>query len=147
MKKAFSIILSVLLLCSMTTPAALADDKSASNAAPYIEARYAEFSMVYASLYKTSSGFYHVEGGAATYDNDLLVNITLTIEGCDTDGVFRPVENYEWTASGYQAAATQATRDLPGGGYKAHIVAKCYRNGVLLETVESYSSIVNVPYV
>ena len=142
MKKYISFILCGLLMCSIATTAFAENGDSSSSMSPYIEARYNEFSMVYASLSKTSLGFYHVEGSAATYDADLRVDITVTIEGCNAAGQYIPVDDFVWTASDNYYAATQATRALSGGSYRAHTVAKCYRNGILLETVETYSNTV-----
>lgn len=147
MKKLISLALCGLILCCTATTTVFGENEGVvPNANSYVEARYAEFSMVYASLSKTSLGFYHVEGSAGTYDNDLRVDITLTIEGCNSSGNYVPIDGFKWTASDYYAAATQATRALSGGAYRAHTVAKCYRNGVLLETVEAYSDVVNVPF-
>lgn len=142
MKKLLSLVLCGLLLCCTAT-STFAESFEPS---PYVEARFNEFSMVYASMTKTSLGFYHVEGSASTYDNDLRVDITLTIEGCNSSGEYVAIDGFVWTASDYYVAATQGTRSLSGGSYRAHTVAKCYRNGVLLETVDAYSSVVNVPY-
>lgn len=147
MKKMISLVLSVFLLCSVSATSAFAENYSnVSEDSSLIEARYSDFMNVYATLYKTSLGFYHVEGGAGVDDPAKWVEITVTIEGCHADGNYYPVEGFEWSASGNLTAATQATRDLAGGSYRAHTVAKCYLNGVLLETVDSYSGIVNVPY-
>ena len=145
MKKLLSIILCTLFLCVASTTT-FAESTRSSEATPYIEARYNEFTTVYAGLVKTGLGFYHVEGGAGTYDSDLRIDITLTIEGCNSSGNYVPIDGFKWTASDYYAVATQATRALSGGAYRAHTVAKCYRNGVLLETVEAYSDVVNVPF-
>lgn len=147
MKRILSLVLSGLLLCFTLTPTAFAENETVpSTPTPCIETRYTEFSMVYAGLYRTSSGFYHVEGSAATYDSDLLINLTVTIEGYYSDGVYRPIKDFQWSSSGYYSTGAQATRDLSSGSYRAHTVAKCYRNGVLLETVEAYSNIAYVPY-
>lgn len=148
MKKLLSLVLCSILLCFSILPTAFAENESSTSGASTfpIQARYTEFSMVYAGLVQTSTGFYHVEGGAATHDSNLLINVTVTIEGCHADGVYRPVQDFQWSSSGYYSTGAQATRDLAGGAYRAHTVAKCYRNGVLLETVEAYSNIVNVPY-
>lgn len=147
MKKIVSLFLCGLLLCCTVTTNAFADaETSIPNGNSYIEPRYDEFFMVYASLSRTDLGFYHVEGSAGAYDSDLRVDITLTIEGCNSSGNYLPIDGCRWTASGYHSSGTQATRDLPGGAYRAHTVAKCYRNGVLLETVEAYSNVVNVPF-
>lgn len=148
MKRLLSLALCAILLCCVITTTAFAENESlTSDVSTFpIQARYTEFSMVYAGLVQTSNGFYHVEGGAATHDSDLLINVTVTIEGCHADGVYRPVQDFQWSSSGYYSTGTQAIRDLSGGAYRAHTVAKCYRNGMLLETVEAYSNIVNVPY-
>lgn len=146
MKKLLSLVLSALLLCTFATTGAFAENNESTKEEPYIEARYNHFSMVFASLYRTDSGFYHVEGGAGCYDSQMRLEVTVTIEGCGSDGQYHPVDGFKWTASGYSVAATQATRDLSGGAYRAHTVAKCYQNDTLLETVEAYSNIVNVPF-
>lgn len=146
MKKLLSLVLSALLLCTFATTSAFAENNESTKEEPYIEARYNHFSMVFASLYRTDSGFYHVEGGAGCYDNQMRLEVTVTIEGCGSDGQYRPVDGFKWTASGYSVAATQATRDLSGGTYRVHTVAKCYQNDTLLETVDAYSNIVNVPF-
>ena len=78
MKKLISLALCGLILCCTATTTVFGENEGVvPNANSYVEARYAEFSMVYASLSKTSLGFYHVEGSAGTYDNDLRVDITL----------------------------------------------------------------------
>lgn len=148
MKKLLSLILSVFLLCSIGTTSVFAENyPNMAEGNGMIEARYSDFINVYATLYKTDLGFYHVEGGAGVNNPSKYVEVTVTIEGCNSDGNYYPVDGFIWTASGNFAAATQATRDLLGGAYRAHTVAKCYLNGVLLETVEAYSNVVNVPYV
>lgn len=148
MKKLFSLMLSVLLLCSVGSASVFADSASTSTANDsIIEARFSDFASVYATMYETSAGFYHVEGGAVADRGDKYVEITLTIESCGSDGVFRTFKDYQWTASNNYGAATQATRDLPGGAYRAHTIAKCYLNGKLVETVDAYSNIINVPYI
>lgn len=146
MKKIISLILSVLLLNSIAISNVFAESSAEPNTVPCVETRYNYFSMVFASLYRTDSGFYHVEGGAGCYDSQKRLEITVTIEGCGSDGQYRPVDGFKWTASGYSVAATQGTRDLAGGAYRAHTIAKCYQNNTLLETVEAYSNIVNVPF-
>lgn len=111
-----------------------------------IEARFSDFANVYATLtYNSSTGICHVEGGAATYSGAKRVDITLTIEKYSASNGYQPVENLLWTASDYFGTGTQANRDLPSGTYRAHTVASCYRDGKLLETVEAYSRIVEVP--
>lgn len=111
-----------------------------------IEARFSDFANVYATLtYNSRTGICHVEGGAATYSGAKRVDITLTIEKYSASNGYQPVENLLWTASDYFGTGTQANRDLPSGTYRAHTVASCYRDGKLLETVEAYSRIVEVP--
>lgn len=145
MKKLLSLVLSVLLMFSVGTTSAFAENEtSVSENNGMIEARFSDFMNVYATLYKTSLGFYHVEGGAGVDSTSKWVEVTVTIEACASDGNYYPVEGFEWSASGNFSAATQATRDLSRGTYRAHTVAKCYLNGTLLETVEAYSGIVNV---
>ena len=143
MKKIAAIILSVTLLCCFTT-GALAEDVVTAEQEPYIEARFSDFANVFASLTRQDSGFYHVEGGAGTYSSAKWVEITVTIEQYHTNGGFQPVDGFSWSDADYFGASTQATRDLSRGTYRAHTVAKCYRDGVLLETAEAYSPNVNV---
>lgn len=147
MKKLLSLALSFLMLCSVGATSAFAEnhpDTATDNA--IIEARFTDFMNIYATLYETSLGFYHVEGGASVDDPSKWVEVTVTIEGCGSDGKYYPVDGFEWSSSGYLTTGIQATRDLLGGAYRAHTVAKCYQNDVLLETVEAYSNVVNVPY-
>lgn len=146
MKKLLSLVLSTLLLCTFATTSAFADNNESAKEEPYIEARYSDFAMVFATLYRTDSGFYHMEGGAGCYDGEKWLELTMTLEVCGSDGKYHAVDGYTWTDSDYFSVAAQATRDLPGGGYRVHTVAKCYLNGKLLETVEAYSNTVNVPY-
>lgn len=147
MKKALALVLSIILVCSIgvTNVFAESNTDSAKNS-DIIEARFSDFMTVYATLYETSNGFYHVEGGAGADSPSKRVEVTVTIEGFYSDGQYHPVDGLEWTASGNLTAATQATRDLAGGAYRAHTVAKCYENGVLLETADAYSNVVNVPF-
>lgn len=146
MKKLLSLVLSALLLCTFATTGAFAENNESTKEAPYIEARYDHFSMIFATISRTSSGFYHMESGAGCYNTDKWLELTMTLEGCASDGKYHPVDGYTWTDSDYSTVATQATRDLPGGSYRLHVVAKCYLNGTLLETVEAYSNTVSVPY-
>lgn len=146
MKKFLSLILSTMIVCSFATTSVFAENSSSTQDDSYIEARYSDFSMLYATLYKNSQGFYDIAGGAGTYSNQKWLEVTVTLEACGYDGKYHPVDGFEWTDADYSAVATFATRDLPGGGYRVHTVAKCYLNGTLLETAEAYSSVVNVPY-
>lgn len=146
MKKVFSIVLSIFFLCSVGTTSVFAENRTTFvNSTGIIETRFSDFINVYATLTETSLGFYHVEGGAGANHGSKWVEVTVTIEGCNSNGDYVPIEGFEWSASGTFAAATQATRDLPRGTYRAHTVAKCYLNGVLLETADAYSGVVNVP--
>ena len=147
MKKFISLILSTLLLCAFTTTSVFAENNTSFEVDPYIEARYSDFSMVFATLHKNDNGFYEISGGAAAYSNEKLIEVTVTLEGCASDGKYHEISGYKWTDSNYSAALVSATRDLNGGAYRAHTVAKCYLNGTLLETVEAYSNVVNVPYI
>lgn len=145
MKKLLSLVLSV-LLCTCATTSAFAENSQSTKEEPYIEARYSQFSMVFATMYRTSNGFYHMEGGAGCYDSEKWLELTMTLEVCGSDGNYHAVDGYIWTDSDYLSVATQATRDLPGGTYRVHTVAKCSLNGVTLETVDAYSNIINVPF-
>lgn len=146
MKKLLSLVLSALLLCTFATTSAFAENSASTKEEPYIEARYNYFSMAFASIYRTSNGFYHMEGGAGCYDSDKWLDLTMTLEVCGSDGKYHAVEGYTWTDSDYLSVATQATRDLPGGTYRVHTFAKCSRNGVTLETIDVYSDTINVPF-
>lgn len=145
MKKVLSLVLSALFLCSFATTNVFADNNTSTKEGPYIEARYSDFSMVFATLHLKDSGFYEISGGAASY-KDILIEVTVTLEACGSDGVYRPVDGFEWNGSGYASALTYATRDLPGGSYRTHTYAKCSLNGTVLETVNAYSDVVFVPY-
>lgn len=145
MKKVLSLVLSALFICSFATTNVFADNNTSTKEGPYIEARYSDFSMVFATLHLKDNGFYEISGGAASY-KDILIEVTVTLEACGSDGVYRPVDGFEWNGSGYASALTSATRDLPGGSYRTHTYAKCSLNGTVLETVNAYSDVVFVPY-
>ena len=145
MKKVLSLVLSALFLCSFATTNVFADNNTSTKEGPYIEARYSDFSMVFATLHLKDNGFYEISGGAASY-KDILIEVTVTLEACGADGVYRPVDGFEWNGSGYASALTSATRDLPGGSYRTHTYAKCSLNGTVLESVNAYSDVVFVPY-
>lgn len=146
MKRFLSLLLTTLLFCTFATNS-FAESTTRSNSDTYIETRYSDFSMVYATLHKLDNGFYEISGGAGTFSNQKWIEVTVTLEVCGSDGKYRPVSGYSWTDADYAAAITSATRDLSGGGYRTHTHAKCYLNGTLLETVDAYSTIVNVPYI
>lgn len=146
MKKLLSLVLSALLLCTFAVTNAFAENGISTKEDSYIEARYSDFSMTYATLHRDDNGFYEISGGAGTFSNQKWIEVTVTLEICGSDGKYRPVDGYTWYASNYAAAITSATRDLSGGTYRTHTLAKCYLNGNLLETVNTYSDPVVVPY-
>lgn len=146
MKKLLSLCLCLMLLCTFAATCAFADNTTSNKAGPYIEARYSDFSMIYATLYKNNFGFYEISGGAGTLSNQKWIEVTVTLEACHPDGEYYPVDGFEWTVENYSTVSTSATRDLPGGAYRTHTNAKCYLNGTLLEEEDVYSTIVNVPY-
>lgn len=138
MKRWIAALLSVCMLGCCFSANVFADEVAPNGV---IEARFSDFASVFATLtYNENTGFCHVEGGAATYSSEKWVEVTLTIERYTSANGFRPVDNLLWTASDYFGTGTQATRDLTPGTYRAHTVAKCYRDGNLLETVEVYST-------
>lgn len=141
MKKVTALLLSLIMLCGFSA-SAWAEEASPN---PYIEARFTHFANVFATLTLTDMGFLHVEGGAGTYSGENWVEMTVTIERYYSGTGFQPVEGFSWSDADYVAAATQATRDTSRGTYRAHTVASCYVNGVLMETVEAYSNNVTVP--
>lgn len=145
MKKIVSLVLCALVLCTLSVTA-FAESTTSSKTAPYIEARYSDFSNIYAALYKNDFGFYNIGGGAGTFSNSKWIEVTVTLEGCGTDGEYYPIEGFEWTDADYSVAGISATRDLAGGSYRTHTNAKCYLNGTLLEEEDVYSNIVYVPY-
>lgn len=146
MKKIMSLVLSTLFLCSFATTSVFAESNTSTKEEPYIEARYSDFAMVFATLHLKDNGFYEISGGAGCNSGQKLIEVTVTLEACGYDGVYRPVDGYEWTGCDYSSALVSVTRDLPGGSYKTHTVAKCSLNGIVLETVEAYSDVVFVPY-
>lgn len=146
MKKFLSLFFSVLILCSFTTTNVFADGNASSAENSYIEARYSDFSMVFATLHQKDDGFYEISGGAGAFSSQKWIEVTVTLEGCFSDGQYHPIDGYKWTGANYSSALASATRDLPGGAYRTHTLAKCYLNGTLLEQVDVYSDIVNVPF-
>lgn len=143
MKRWIAVLLSVCMLGCCFSANVFADEVAPNGV---IEARFSDFASVFATLtYNENTGFCHVEGGAATYNSEKWVEVTLTIERYTSANGFQPVEGLSWSASDYFGTGTQADRDLSRGTYRAHTVAKCYKNGVLLETVEAYSVNVTVP--
>lgn len=146
MKKLLSLFLCMLLLCTFAATSVFADNSTSTKVDPYIEARYSDFSMIYANLVKNKYGFYEISGGAGTYSTQKWIEVTVTLEVCLSDGEYHPVDGFEWTASDYATASTFATRDLAGGSYRTHTHAKCSLNGTLLEEEDYYSPVVYVPY-
>lgn len=146
MKKLLSLALCFLFICTFAATAAFADNSTSTKAEPYIEARYSDFSEIYAALYKNDYGFYDIAGGAGAYSTQKWIEVTVTLEVCLSDGKYHPVDGFVWTDADYSDAGTFATRDLAGGSYRTHTNAKCYLNGVLLEEEDVYSNILYVPY-
>lgn len=146
MKKLLSLFLCMTLLCSVAATSAFADNSTLTKVEPYIEARYSDFSMIYATLAENRFGFYEISGGAGAYSTEKWIEVTVTLEVCGSDGKYHPVDGFEWTDADYSTAATFATRDLPGGAYRTHTHAKCSLNGTVLEEEDVYSNIVNVPF-
>lgn len=146
MKKLLSLSLCLMLLCTFAATTAFADNNTSTKVDPYIEARYTDFSMIYATLAENRYGFYEISGGAGTYSNEKWIEVTVTLEACHMDGEYYPVDDFEWSAANYSTAGTFATRDLPGGSYRTHTHAVCSLNGIVLEEEDVYSNIVYVPY-
>lgn len=146
MKKLLSLFLCVLFLCTFAATSAFADNSTSTKVEPYIEARYSDFSMIYANLHENDYGFYNISGGAGAYSNQKWIEVTVTLEACHPDGKYYPVDDFEWTAANYATASTIATRDLPGGSYRTHTHAVCSLNGTVLEEEDAYSNVVYVPY-
>lgn len=143
MKRWIAVLLSVCMLGCCFSANVFADTATPGGV---IEARFSDFASVFATLtYNETTGFCHVEGGAATYSSEKWVEVTLTIERYTSANGFQPVDGLSWSVADSFGTGTQADRDLPSGTYRAHTVASCYRDGKLLETVEAYSRNVNVP--
>ena len=143
MKRWIAMLLSVCMLGCCFSANVFADEVAPDGV---IEARFSDFANVYATMtYNSSTGICHVEGGAVTYNGNNWVELTLTVERYTSGSGYQPVDGLSWSASDTVGTGTQANRDLTAGTYRAHTVAKCYRNGVLLETVEAYSANVTVP--
>ena len=143
MKRWMAMLLSVCMLGCCFSANVFADEAAPGGA---IEARFSDFGNVFATMtYDSSTGICHVEGGATTYSSKKWVEITLTIEQYTTAKRISAGRRTFVECVGLLRIITQADRDLSRGTYRAHTVAKCYQNGVLLETVESYSVNVTVP--
>lgn len=143
MKKALSVFLCLAMACLFTvTP--LAANETGTSQAPYIEARFTDFSNINIYLGKDDFGFLHIEGSATTANSENYVKVTITLEQYMTEGFESLGDNFVWTAEGYFGAGTQATRSVSRGSYRARIDAECWRGGVLQESLTFYSDIVNV---
>lgn len=143
MKRWIAVLLSVCMLGCCFSANVFADEVAPGGV---IEVRFSHFGNVYATMtYNSSTGICHVEGGAATYNGKNWVELTLTVERYTSGSGYQPVDGLSWSVSDSVGTGTQANRDLPSGTYRAHTVASCYRDGKLLETVEAYSKIVEVP--
>lgn len=143
MKKALSVFLCLIMACFFTvTP--LAANETGKSQAPYIEARFTDFSNINIYLGKDDFGFLHIEGSATTANSENYVKVTITLEQYMTEGFESLGDNFVWSAEGYFGAGTQATRSVSRGSYRARIDAECWRDGVLQESLTFYSDIVNV---
>ena len=143
MKKLTALFLSFVMCCCFAT-VSFAADSADEYQAPYIEARFSDFANVSIFLKEDDFGFLHVEGSAATASSEKYIKVTITLEQYMTDDFEWMGDNYIWTAEGYFAAGTQATRDVSIGSYRAKIYAECWEDGVLQESVTFYSDIVNI---
>lgn len=130
------VVLVVAVLCGMFSTAVAASDDS-------VQPRYSDFATIYAGVYETDSGFYSIEGGATAPNLHKWVEVKVTLEKYDS-GKWSVVSNCTWTNEDYVSAHAGGLRDLLPGDYRAHTVAKVYRDEVLLETAEAYSSIMPV---
>ena len=143
MKRWIAVLLSVCMLGCCFSANVFADEAAPGGV---IEARFSDFGNVFATMtYNSSTGICHIEGGASTYDGTKWVEITLTVEKYSAPNGYQPVDGLTCSASDYFGARALAKKKCKAGTYRAHTVAKCYRNGVLLETVEAYSANVTVP--
>ena len=143
MKKALSVFLCLAMACLFSVMP-LAANETGTSQAPYIEARFTDFSNINIYLGKDDFGFLHIEGSATTANSENYVKVTITLEQYMTEGFESLGDNFVWTAEGYFGAGTQATRSVSRGSYRARIDAECWENGVLQESLTFYSDIVNV---
>lgn len=140
LKKLLGVVLACAVLFCCTAVSAFAVAPTSVETAP-ISPRYVNFSSVWADINKTSWGYYNVSGGAATYSNDITVEVTVYVEGYYSDGQWHQCDDWEVTGSGTALANAAGSRTIDiVGTYRAHTVAEAYRNGVLVETVEAYST-------
>lgn len=139
-KKLLAVVLAcVMLFCCASVSAFAATPASAETST--ISPRYINFSSVWADIYKTNWGYYDVSGGATGYNNDITIEVTIYVESYYSDGEWHQIDDWEITGSGTGIANAAGSRTLSTVGvYRAHTVAEAYRNGVLLETVEAYST-------
>jgi hypothetical protein len=101
---------------------------------------YVNFVNVWSEIEKTKWGYYNVSGGATVYDNDITVYATVYIE-VSYGTYWERYDSWEATDSGMVCALAGGSRTLTEvGTYRTHTVAEAYRDGVLIETVESYST-------
>lgn len=134
-------LLAVVLACVMLFCCASISAFAASPEIPTVSPRYVNFSSVWADIYKTSWGYYDVSGGAAAYSNDVTIEVTVYVEGYYMDGEWHRYDDWEVTGSDTALANAAGSRTLSEyGTYRAHTVAEAYRNGILVETVEAYST-------
>ena len=91
MKKIMSLALSALLLCMFVVPTASAEDSISKEESPLIEARYSDFSMVYATLHKMDNGFYEISGGAGTFSSQKR-HVALTASIVQLTAILGPMQ-------------------------------------------------------
>lgn len=138
-KKLLVILLACVMLLSCNVVSAFAaaptDAPTSTNSLQYVN-----FSSVWADIYKTSWGYYDVSGGATTYSNDITIELTVYIETYYSYGWDR-YDDWEITDSDTGLVAAAGSRTLTEMGvYRAHTIAEAYKDGVLIETVEAYST-------
>jgi hypothetical protein len=137
-RKLLAVLLALVMLfcCSATSVIA------AESTPPEIDEvePYVIFVNVWSDIYKTSWGYYDVSGGATAYRNDTTVYATVYIE-VSYGTYWERYDSWEVTDTGAPTALAAGSRTLTERGtYRAHTVAEAYRDGVLIETVESYST-------
>lgn len=139
-KKLLAVVLACVMLFCCASISAFAAAPNSSEA-PSASPRYINFGNVWADIYKTSWGYYDVSGGAAAYSNDITVEVTVYIEAYYNRVGWQRYDDWEETGSGTAIANAAGSRTLSEyGTYRAYTVAEAYRDGVLIETVEAYST-------
>lgn len=134
-KKLLSSAIMLVLLCVFSQSA------FAAVVQPDEINRYQEFSHIWASLNQDSGYVYTSGGGATTWDTDLDVHVDVCIQTYVAGTGWVTYGNTLWTDDHVMSASAGGQRYLyTNGTYRTHVVAKAYRNGVLLETISLNSS-------